>query len=606
MALSFGTAYYPDHWPETDWARDLDRIAAAGITMVRFGEFSWSWYEPRPGKFDFAAFDRFVDAVEARGLKLCLCTPTATPPPWFDTRFPDGRLMDMHGQRCLSHRHFWSWNHPASLAQAEATITRLARQYRDRPCLWGWQIDNEPNYAEQNHLAAPERMYDHNPHARRAWVDWLRRTYGDSLDALNAAWWGNFWSQRYGTWDELLIPRGRTNPQTWLDWMRWREANVAAFVARQRDLLRRVSPGKAIGCNIPETGVELSLAIGQDYWAQSAGLDWVGTDLYQATGQRARDLARHAYSTDLMRSAATAAGASFYISEAQAGPHERAWPNGFAGEGFGPDYLAESARVFAARGAEQIWWFLWRPTLGGHEIGMNGLQALDGSDTPRTATVRRLARRPAALTATRTRFLRRPLAIMHYSRDSLRLASAFPADAQGTERTLSGWHALLELAGYRVDFVDDAGLALLRADAAALLVLPFTTVTSDALVAHLAAYAGPLVAGPHTAMCDDHGRLRNRRLPARLARVWGLEFGPWRDVGPVPRAAKLPTSGGWRELQPTSPAAVVARLDNGKPLAVRYASAVVTAVDLGQLMLIADRAQQKQLSRLLFRKPRLA
>ena len=237
---------------------------------------------------------------------------------------------------------------------------------------------------------------------------------------------------------------------------------------------------------------------------------------------------------------------------------------------------------------------------------MNGLQALDGSDTPRTATVRRLARRPAALAATRTRFLRRPLAIMHYSRDSLRLASAFSADAQGAERTLSGWHALLELAGYRVDFVDDAGLALLRADAAALLVLPFTTVTSDAQVAHLAGYAGPLVAGPHTAMCDDHGRLRNRRLPARLARVWGLEFGLWCDVGRIPRAGKLPTPGGWRELQPTSPAAVVARLGNGKPLAVRYAAAVVTAVDLGQLMLIADRAQQKQLTRLLFRKPRLA
>ena len=604
MALSFGTAYYPDHWPERDWSRDLDRIADAGITLVRFGEFSWSWYEPQPGKFDFAALDRFVDAVERRGLKLCLCTPTATPPPWFDTRFPDGRLMDMHGRRCLSHRHFWSWNHPASWAQAEATITRLARRYRDRAGLWGWQIDNEPNYAEQNHLAAPESMYDHNPHARRAWVAWLRRTYGDSLEALNAAWWGNFWSQRYGNWDELLVPRGRTNPQTWLDWMRWREANVAGFVARQRDLLRRLTPGKSIGCNIPETGVELSLAIGQDYWAQAEGLDWIGTDLYQATGNRARDLARHAYTTDLMRSAATAAGASFYISEAQAGPHERAWPNSFAGEGFGEDYLKDSAQVFAERGAEQIWWFLWRPTLGGHEIGMNGLQALDGTDAPRTATVRQLARQSTALTARRTRFLRRPLAVMHYSRDSLRYASAFSANAQQAESTLAGWHQLLEAAGYRIDFVDDRSLTNLRDDAGALLVLPFSMVAGESVTARLAAYAGPLVAGPHTAVCNAHGHLVPSRLPEHLAQAWGVDFGLWRDIGALPAATGLPAPAGWRELQPRAGTRVLASLSNRRPLAVRRGLATVTAVDFGQLACHATAPQMKRLIRVLPKRPR--
>ena len=69
-------------------------------------------------------------------------------------------------------------------------------------------------------------------------------------------------------------------------------------------------------------------------------------------------------------------------------------------------------------------------------------------------------------------FRRRPLALVHYSRDSLRLASAFSTDAQGAERTLAGWHELLELAGYRVDFIDDAGLVLVRADTAAVLFCP--------------------------------------------------------------------------------------------------------------------------------------
>jgi beta-galactosidase len=318
-------------------------MVAAGITLVRFGEFSWSWYEPQPGCFDFAAMDRFVDLVEARGLRLCLCTPTATPPPWFDRLFPDGRLQDMQGRRCLAARHFWSWNHSGSWQQAKKTITRLARRYGKRSCLWGWQIDNEPNYAEEL-WDDPQRWYDWNPHAVRDWITWLQVRYGRSLDRLNTAWFANFWSQRIGDWDELRVPRGKINPQAWLDWLRWREENLANQVRAQARLVRRWSPHARIGCNIPEAGVGISLAIGQDYWAQArAELDWVGTDLYEATGRRERDLRLLAYRTDVMRSAAGTA--KFIISETQAGPHERAWPNAFAGETWGCDYLRQSAEI---------------------------------------------------------------------------------------------------------------------------------------------------------------------------------------------------------------------------------------------------------------------
>lgn len=591
---AFGTAYYPDHWPESDWARDLDRIQSAGLTLVRFGEFSWSWYEPEPGRFDFAAFDQFVDLVEARGLQLCLCTPTATPPPWFDLAYPDGRLVDMQGRRCLSHRHFWSWHHPASRAHAERTIARLAGHYAGRRCLWGWQIDNEPNYAEEVH-ADLQRWYDFSPHARADFVAWLRRRYHDSLDALNAAWWGNFWSQRHGTWEETAVIRGPGNPHAWLDFLRWREQHQADQIAWQAALLRRLCPGARIGCNIPETGVRLSVAIGQDYFAQARGLDWVGTDLYQANGDRARDLAGLACSTDLMRSAAEAAGAAFVISETQGGPHERAWPNSFAGEAFGPDYLESSARVYAERGAQQVWWFLWRPTLGGQELGMNGVQALDGTDTVRTATVRELARRPGDLVRRRKRFLRRPRAWIHYSRDSLRWLSRFAPALESFDGAFVGWHGLVEACGFRVDFLDDEALLSLPEDAADPLVVPLTSLAGDAIVARLARHRGPLLAGPHTAFSDDCGRLRARRLPAELAERFGAEAGLWHDTGPLPSLKGLPALKGYRELEPVGRVRT-ARLDNGRPwLAAGPRGATLSAVDLGDLWWRGTAAQRRRL-----------
>ena len=591
---AFGTAYYPDHWPESDWARDLDRIQSAGLTLVRFGEFSWSWYEPEPGRFDFAAFDRFVDLVEARGLQLCLCTPTATPPPWFDLAYPDGRLVDMQGRRCLSHRHFWSWHHPASRAHAERTIARLARHYAGRRCLWGWQIDNEPNYAEEVH-ADLQRWYDFSPHARADFVAWLRRRYHDSLDALNDAWWGNFWSKRHATWEETTVIRGPGNPHAWLDFLRWREQHQADQIAWQAALLRRLCPGARIGCNIPETGVRLSVAIGQDYFAQARGLDWVGTDLYQATGDRPRDLAALACSTDLMRSAAEAGGAAFVISETQAGPHERAWPNSFAGEVIGPDYLEASARVYAERGAQQIWWFLWRPTLGGQELGMNGVQALDGGDTERTTAVRRLSARPAELTARRKRFLRRPRVLVHYSRDSLRWLSRFAPALDDFDAAFIGWHAWLESAGARVDYVDDDGLVRLSAEEACPLVLPLSSVTGDDVVARLATYRGLLVVGPHTALGNGFGHLRPTGLPPALSERLGATLGRWHDLGRLPTARGLPAIKGYREvLAPKN--RTTPKLSNGSPLLVRNDRAVVSAVDLGDLWMRGTAAQRKRLA----------
>jgi beta-galactosidase len=580
--VSFGTAYYPDHWPEDQWARDLDRIVAAGLRSVRFGEFSWSWYEPEPGRYAFAAFDRFVDLVEERGLELCLCTPTATPPPWFDTLYPDGRLLDMHGRRCLSHRHFWCWNHERSWRHAARTITGLARRYRDRPCLWGWQIDNEPNYAEQIRLPEPESMYDWNPASRRQFAAWLEQRY-ETIDRLNRTWWTNFWSQRVRDWNEAATPRGRTNPHAWLDFMRWREASIAGHIGRQAALLRALTPGKRIGCNIPETGVPLSLNIGQDYWRQAAaGLDWVGTDLYQATGDRRRDLERLACSTDLMRSAAAAAKAEFIISETQAGPHVRGWPQPFAGEGFHSDYLLKSADAYVARGATRVWWFLWRPTLGGMEIGMNGLQALNGRGTRRTRAVTAIARTPAeAFAARRRRWLRRPIALIHYSRDSLRFRTAFTADLASIGDSLEGWHAILEHAGYRVEFVDDRGLATARVGSPPL-ILPHTVVVDDGRLLAIARHPGRLWCGPLTGLCDENGHLRTV-LPKSLQLRTRLSLGAYRDTNVRLRWRGIGGVNAVRDLSPAVGARVLARFTGGAPALVEGERCVWCATDVGVL-----------------------
>ena len=53
MKRTLGDCYYPEHWPEAQWAEDAARMARLGLTWVRIGEFAWSRMEPEPGRYDW-------------------------------------------------------------------------------------------------------------------------------------------------------------------------------------------------------------------------------------------------------------------------------------------------------------------------------------------------------------------------------------------------------------------------------------------------------------------------------------------------------------------------------------------------------------------------
>lgn len=537
--MKIGTAYYPDYFPSTEWSRDLDQMKAAGIGCVRILEFAWSWYQPEPGKWHWEGLDQFLELAWAKEMQVCLSTGTATPPPWFFEKFPDARLMNDQGQISWGHRHMTCWNHPGAWEEAVATIRILARRYGRHPAVWGWQIDNEPNYAED-----PSAFYDFNPHALRDGQQWLKQRYG-SPEALNEAWFGAFWSQRYNRWEQVWrTHHPKNNPGSFLAFLEWREANLGQFVQNQAAILREETRGQKIGVNIPETGVPFSLQIGQDYWAQARGLDWVGTDLYTASGHRENDRRALRYSCDLMRSVrdSMAPEAEFLIAETQAGPHLRTWKCGFAGEAWEPDFIRDSLEVYAERGASQSWLFMWRPVPGGREIGMNGLQTMEGENSERTEEVRRLAGEKGNFSAAAEAYRKRPVALIHYSQSSLRHLLYFDAPEPSSPTAsndrasliLRGAHQWLDRQGYRIRFVTDAEI-LAGLPEAGILVLPLSPLLgSEAQRAILdwreKGGGRELWLGPDTGLLDQQGKwLSEGDRP--LWSLMGVRPGPLIDLG---------------------------------------------------------------------------
>jgi beta-galactosidase len=168
-------------------------------------------------------------------------------------------MIEASGKPCFAHRHMVCWEHPEARAEAFRTIETLATRYGNHPAVWGWQIDNEPNFAED-----PSACYDFNPHAIRRGQEWLRERHG-SLEALNKAWFNAFWSQSCNEWEQVWVThRPQVNPGSMLDFLRCREASVARFVQDQAALLRRCTTGQKIGVNIPEVGIPFSTVIAQD------------------------------------------------------------------------------------------------------------------------------------------------------------------------------------------------------------------------------------------------------------------------------------------------------------------------------------------------------
>lgn len=579
----FGTAYYPDAWPEEDWRADLLAIRAAGLTTVRWGEFSWSWWERHPGRFDFAATDRFVDLCGELGLELILCTPTATPPPWIISGHPDFLMRDQFDRPHLGPRHYGCWNHPGYRAAVERIVERLATRYRDVPHLVGWQIDNEPNIGECNN----GNLYDYHPLTIAAFRAWLEARYV-TVEALDRAWVGNFWSRAVGGFDQVDPPRPRfgvVNHSAWLDWVAFRAENLAGYVAWQRDLLRRHCPGVSVGTNIPDVKPTAMIELGQDYWLQARGLDWAGTDLYAFRKDARREDRFLAYEVDLMRSALTSDGARFLIMETQAGPHNVPWKMGFVGGHFGPEYLERTSQLYARHGAEGVCYFLWRPWTTGVECGMNGVVDVDGSPTERSLALPGIVARARARMAEREA---RPRALLHYSAPAIALCQINDPE-RAADQAIPGWHALLDEAGFAVDALDDAGLQRRAWRPEDVLVLPYSTILSPAMVAAVVGLleaGGRVVAGFATGFFDEHGRIAAPR-PRGLVEAFGLRqiafdhlegAHAWRrgELAIVGNVARIELRG----------AAVLASTDDGRPLVTAGSGgrALHVACDLGSLV----------------------
>jgi beta-galactosidase len=378
MKRTLGVCYYPEHWPEAQWAEDAARMAKLGLTWVRIGEFAWSRMEPEPGRYDWAWLDRAIETLGKRGLKVVLGTPTATPPRWMVDRHPDMFAVDAEGRtRGFGSRRHYDFSHQGYRTECAKIVGLMAERYGKNPHVAAWQTDNE--------YACNETTLSYSEAAKAAFQDWLAQKY-QSPDALNRAWGNVFWSMEYSDFKDIGLPNltvCEPNPSHVMDFRRFASDEVRSFNKLQVDIIRRHSAAP-VAHNFMGAITEF------DHWDVGADLDIASWDSYPlgflsdripADAEHKRRFVRQgdpdfqAFHHDLYRAVGRG---RWWIMEQQPGPVNWAPYN--------PDPLPGMARLWAweafAHGAEAVCYFRWRQAPFAQEQMHAGLLRPDSVAAP--------------------------------------------------------------------------------------------------------------------------------------------------------------------------------------------------------------------------------
>ncbi|WP_116134029.1 beta-galactosidase [Tropicimonas sp. IMCC34043] len=393
MKRSLGVCYYPEHWPEAVWAEDAARMAEAGLTWVRIGEFAWSRMEPEPGRFEFDWLDRAIETLGAAGLKVVLGTPTATPPRWVLDRHPDMLALDADGHpRGFGSRRHYCFSHPGYREECAKIVTSLGERYGRNPHVAAWQIDNE--YGCHN------TTLSYSASALAGFRDWLAQKY-QSPQALNRAWGNVFWSMEYTSFDQIGLPNltvTEPNPAQVMDFRRFASDEVAAFNRVQVEVLRRFTDAPLIhnymggetGFDHFNLGADLDVASWDSYPLGSLS-DHLTTDAtHRHRFLRQGDPDMQAFHHDLYRAVGRG---RWWVMEQQPGPvNWAAW---------NPAPLPGMARLWAweafAHGAETVSYFRWRQAPFAQEQMHAGLLRPDSAPAPALAEAAQVARELAEM-----------------------------------------------------------------------------------------------------------------------------------------------------------------------------------------------------------------
>ena len=355
--LLHGGDYNPDQWLDyPDILKDdLRLMKLANVNTMTVGIFAWSALEPTEGNYNFEWLDKIIDDVYNQGGRVILATPSGARPAWMSEKYPevlrtnDRREKMLHGGR---HNHCFS--SPIYREKTQKMNYKLAERYGNHPALIMWHVSNE--YSGDCHCELCQENFR----------DWLKNKY-KTIENVNKAWWGPFWSHTYTDWSQIESPSSIGENAVHglnLDWKRFVTHQTIDFYENEAKPLRELTPNVPITTNFMADTDDLIPFQSLNYEKFSKHVDILSWDCYPAwhnDWENTKDLAtKVGFINDLYRSLKQQ---PFLIMECT--PSGVNWHNVNKAKRPGMHTLASMQLL--AHGSDSVLYFQWRKSRGSSE-----------------------------------------------------------------------------------------------------------------------------------------------------------------------------------------------------------------------------------------------
>lgn len=545
--MAFGCDYNPEQWDSAVWVDDVAAMKEAKVNFVAINIFGWSHLEPRQGEYNFSKLDAIIELLHGAGIRINLGTATASPPPWLTTTFPEVLPKVEDGtRRYPGGRQAFCPSSPIYRHHAALLVEQVARRYGSHPAVALWHVSNE--------------IGCHNAHcycgtSTEAFRAWLMRRYG-TLEALNAAWGTDFWSQRVSDWNEIWVPRltlSSRNPGQSMDFRRFSSDELLGNYAMEADIIRRHSA-------IPVTTNFMVTAHirNMDYFTWTDGMDIIANDHYldHRLGEPTTELS---FAADLTRG--LAGNNPWILMEHSTGsvnwqPHNVAKA---------PGEMLRNSLAHVARGADGVCFFQWRASLQGSEKFHSALMPHAGRDSQMWRDVVALGEDVAGLAEVVGSRVESEVAFM-FSWESW-----WAADA---ETRPSAAVSYLEQAHAMYAAIHDLGVTVTMVPPGAdlsgfsLVIVPTLYMVSDVHAAQVTDYVrrgGHAMVTFYSGIVDEEDRVRTGGYPGAFRDMLGIRTEEFAPV--LPEQTLALSDGGtaslWSELTTLHGATAVATFLDG-------------------------------------------
>jgi beta-galactosidase len=504
----YGAAYYNEYMPADlqpgRLEKDVALMQQAGISVVRMGESTWSLWEPSDGTFDYAWMDRIVAAMGKANIKVIMGTPTYSIPVWMWKAHPEILARPLGGASVgYGMRQNMNTDDPNYRRYAERLISNLVEHYKHEPTVIGWQIDNETgSYGASN------------PQVFNAFVDRLKNKFG-TTDALNKAWFLNYWGQDVFDWSDMPTRDNATSTSYKLEWSRFEQDRVTDFLRWQAGLVR--AHRRADQFITQDFAAAMRSDVNELEVAKV--LDVVAANPYHGT-QDQMDGAYQALQGDYFRSLKRQ---NFLVTETNA------QTIGWNSAGQYPPFDGQmrlDVYTDVANGANMVEYWHWHSIHAGQETYWKGVLGHDLEPNRAYAEVSRTAHELQRVGPRLVNLaIRNEVAIL-YSVDSSNAISFMPYTngAGGYSATLQQLHQCLYKANIGVDFVFPSTADFSRYK---LLIVPSLYVADDALLKRISEYVregGHVLMTFKSGFTNENSAVRWEKAPGPLREAAGFSY----------------------------------------------------------------------------------